>query len=101
MVRRLVGILLCGTALSGCAVHETHKDHDLIRTTLLELYTNQIMDNLVRTANRFPIIQLDYNNASTQVTITNNIGGNDSQVATSSNVFALPAATLSATRTIM
>jgi hypothetical protein len=98
---RLSGIALCATALSGCAVHEVHKDHDLIRKTLLDLYTNQVMDNLVRCANGMPIIQLDYNNASATVTITNNIGGSDSQAVTSSNVLALPAATASLTRTIL
>ena len=98
---RLSGILVCAAALSGCAVHETHKDHDLIRTTLLDLYTNQIMDNLIRAENRLPIIQLDYTNAATQVTITNNIGGSDAQVTTASNLFGLPAASLAATRTVM
>jgi hypothetical protein len=101
MVRPVFGTLLCVAAMSGCAVHVTHKDHDLIRSTLLDLYTNQIMDNLIRTANGMPIIHLDYTNAATQVTITNNIGGNESQVSTASNMFALPAATLTVTRSIM
>lgn len=95
------GIFIWALVLSGCAVHETHKDHDLIRSTLLDLYTNQIMDNLIRAANRMPIIHLDYSNASTQVTITNNIGGSDTQATTASNLFGLPAATLSATRSVM
>lgn len=101
MIRRAFGILLCVAGLSGCAVHEVHKDHDKIRTTLLDLYTNQIMDNLVRTANGMPIIQVDYTRLSGQVTIKNTLGGSDNQAATASNVFALPAATLSATRTIV
>jgi hypothetical protein len=101
MLRQSVAIVLLGISLCGCAVHEAYKDHDLIRNTLLELYTNQIMDNIIRTANGMPIIQLDYTNAAAQVTITNTIGGSDSQVTTASNVLALPAATLSATRTIM
>ena len=101
MIRRAIAILLCGAALSGCAVHEVHKDHDLIRTTLLDLYTNQIIDNLVRISNGLPIIQLDYTNAAAQVTITNTIGGSDSQVTSPSTVLALPAATLSITRSIM
>ncbi|MGO9469562.1 MAG: hypothetical protein ACLQIB_21380 [Isosphaeraceae bacterium] len=101
MVRCAFGILLCGAAFSGCAVHETHKDHDLIRTALLDLYTNQIMDNLVRTVNGLPIIQLDYTNAATQVTITNSISGSDTQAITASNLLTIPAATLAATRTIM
>ena len=101
MVRAVLVILLCATAVPGCAVHAVHKDHDLIRTTLLDLYTNQIMDNLVRASNGMPIIQLDYTNAAAQVTITNTIGGSDSQVTSTSNVLGLPVATLSATRSIM
>jgi hypothetical protein len=101
MVRKVLpALLLAGTVLTGCAVHEARKDHDLIRSTLLDLYTNQIMDNLVRTANGLPIIQLDYTNAAAQVTVTTTIGGSDNQVATTSNVLAIPAAALSATRTI-
>jgi len=87
--------------MCGCAVHELHKDQDLIRTTLLDLYTNQIMDNLVRAANGMPIIQLDYNQAQANVTIKNTVGGTESQAVTASNVLALPAASLMATRTIM
>jgi hypothetical protein len=78
-----------------------HKDQDLIRNALLDLYTNQIMDNLVRAANGMPIIQLDYSNASAQVTITNSISGSDSQATTVSNVLTLPASTLMATRSIL
>jgi len=82
-------------------VHEVRKDHDLIRTTLLDLYTNQIMDNLVRMANGLPIIQLDYTNAAATVTITNTLGGSDNQATTATNMFAIPAASLSATRSIV
>ena len=101
MVRCVIGVLLCAAACSGCAVHEVHKDHDLIRTTLLDLYTNQIIDNLVRAKNGMPIIQLDYTQASAMVTITNSISGSDAQAVTGSNLLAIPAATLAATRTIM
>jgi hypothetical protein len=59
------------------------------------------MDNLIRTANGMPIIQLDYTQASGMVTITNTIGGSDNQAATATNLLMLPAATLSATRTIV
>ncbi len=101
MLGRAILVLVCGAALSGCAVHELHKDQDLIRSTLLDLYTNQVMDNLVRAANGMPIIQLDYNQAQANVTIKNTVGGSESQAVTASNVFALPAASLMATRTIM
>ena len=98
MVRRLVGVLLLAATCSGCAVHGVHKDHDLIRTTLLDLYTDQIIDNLVRAANNMPIIQVDYTQATAMVTITNSISGSDTQMLTVSNVLSIPAATLQATR---
>ncbi len=101
MVRCVIGVVLCAAICSGCAVHEVHKDHDLIRTTLLDLYTNQIIDNLVRAKNGMPIIQLDYTQASAMVTITNSISGSDAQAVTASNLLTIPAATLAATRTIM
>lgn len=78
-----------------------HKDHDLIRTTLLDLYTNQIMDNLVRAKNGLPIIHLDYTQATAMVTNTNSISGSDSQAVTGNSLLTIPAATLAATRTIM
>jgi hypothetical protein len=59
------------------------------------------MDNLVRAANGMPIIQVDYTRATGQVTIKNTIGGGDSQAVTASNIFAIPAASLMATRTIV
>ena len=101
MVRRLFGILLCGIVLSGCAVRQVHKDHDLIRSTLLDLYTDQIIDNLVRAANDMPIIQVDYTQATAMVTNTNSISGTDTQAVTGNNLLTIPAATLAATRTIM
>ena len=48
-----------------------------------------------------PIIQVDYTRASGQVTVKNTIGGSDSQAVTAGNVLALPAAGLTATRTIV
>ena len=100
MVRRGVGVILCLAVLSGCAVHQVHKDHDLIRNTLLDLYTNQIIDNLIRAKNGMPIIQLDYTQATAMVTNTNMISGGDSQAVTANNLLTIPAATLAATRTI-
>ena len=101
MVRRFFGMLLCGIALSGCAVRQVHKDHDLIRSTLLDLYTDQIIDNLVRAANDMPIIQVDYTQATAMVTNTNSISGSDTQAITANNALTIPVAALAATRTIM
>jgi hypothetical protein len=96
----ITGCLL-GILLSGCAVTELRRDQDQIRSALLDLYTNQIMDNLIRARNGYPIIHLDYTNATGTVTVkgSGNIGAN--QAVTNSNVLALPANTLSRTRTIV
>jgi hypothetical protein len=103
MNRRAVVVLSCtlSLGLTGCAVHEVHKDHDKIRAALLDMYTDQVMDNLILAYNRMPLVQVDYTRLVGQVTIKNTVGGSDNQAATASNVLALPAATLSATRNIV
>src|SRR5262249_56683326 len=101
MLRRALLAVLCGLLTSGCAVHALHKDQDQIRCALLDLYTNQVLDNLVRAANGMPIIQLDYTQAQGTITIRNTVGGSDSQAVTAGNVLALPATSLSLTPTIV
>ena len=65
---RFAVLLLCLTSICGCAVRTLHKDQNQIRAALLDLYTDQIMDNIVRATNGMPIIQLDYANANGTVT---------------------------------
>jgi hypothetical protein len=65
--RQIAIVWFCAFA-TGCAAREIHLDQDKIRTTLLDLYTNQIIDNLVQASNGLPIIQIDYTNASANVT---------------------------------
>ncbi|HEY3964991.1 MAG TPA: hypothetical protein VGM05_10610 [Planctomycetaceae bacterium] len=67
MYRQIAIFWFCAFA-TGCAAREIHLDQDKIRTTLLDLYTNQIIDNLVQASNGLPIIQIDYTNASANVT---------------------------------
>jgi hypothetical protein len=64
-------------SLAGCAVTETQNDQDKIRNALIDLYTNQVIDNLILAANGMPFIQLDYTNATATVTVNQNgtIGG--------------------------
>jgi hypothetical protein len=94
-------LVLLAASVAGCAVHEMHKDQDLIRGALLDLYTNQIMDNLVRAANGLPIIQLDYTQAQANVTIKNTVAGSENQATTGSRVLMIPATALSTTRTVV
>jgi hypothetical protein len=61
-----------------------------MRTALLDLYTNQIMDNLIRAYNGYPIVQLDYSDITGTVTHNSNAshGGNQS-LETLRNEFAI------------
>jgi len=100
MCRTLIAAFLCCAGLSGCAVFEAQKDQDKLRGALLDLYTNQIMDNLIRAHNRLPIIQLDYTTASAMVTIAATGSFSDSHAETTSNVLSLPSKAVSATNTV-
>jgi hypothetical protein len=93
-MRRLLLLLvcLCTPGMTGCAVNELRSDQDKIRCALLDLYTNQVMDNLVRAINGLPIIQLDYTNANASVTVKDAGSGSESNVTTHSNVFMIAAA---------
>jgi hypothetical protein len=83
---------------SGCAAHELCNDQDKIRCCLLDLYTNQIMDNLIRAENGMPFIQLDYTNAGATVTITENANLSGNQMATSTTLLTLGGRSSSATK---
>ena len=92
LVRTLFLIFcLCIFTASGCAVVEAKKDHDLIRASLLDLYTNQILDNLIRASNGLPIIHLDYTSAQGMVTNTAMANIGDSQTITNTSVLTAPA----------
>ena len=80
-----LALVLVTTTLSGClSVAETRQDHEKIRTTLNTLYENQVIDNLIRAANGVPFVHLDYTNATTTVTVTQDggIGATPSLVTT-------------------
>jgi len=99
-MRRLFLVCACCLSSIGCAVPELRKDQDKIRSALLDLYTNQVMDNLVRAVNGMPIIQLDYTNANASVTIKDAASTSDGYATTHSNVLMQAAATtLMVTRT--
>jgi hypothetical protein len=85
----LVGLFASGAALTGCATHGLQRDQDQIRHALLDLYTNQIMDNLVRQRNGLPIIQLDYINANATLTITDKMSMIDNLVTANPGVLSV------------
>jgi len=97
---RLTLASLCVILLNGCAVHQAQIDQDRIRYALLDMYTNQIIDNLVRARKGLPIIQLDYTQAQGMVTMKQTGSISDGQTVTKSSVMALPAMTQTVTRTI-
>jgi len=61
-ILRLAVVFGVAVAALGCRARQLCEDQDRFRCCLLELYTNQIMDNLIRVHNGLPIIQLDYSN---------------------------------------
>lgn len=88
MSRKVWIALLLLVTLSGCVVKQLQKDQDQIRIALLDLYTNQIIDNLIRAHNGMPIIQLDYTNASGMITCKQNGTLSTGQQVTNSRTIA-------------
>ena len=87
------------TVLSGCAVSQAHRSQDQIRCALLDLYTDQVMDNLIRAHNRMPIVQLDYTQAQGMITLKNTGSIGDSQSWTKNTALSLPVLAKAVTRT--
>jgi hypothetical protein len=88
---RILLLIFCvgSMATAGCAVGELRTDQDNIRTALLDLYTNQIMDNLIRASNGMPIIQLDYTNATATITVSECASLSDGLTTTNANTLTL------------
>jgi hypothetical protein len=96
---RLTLLAVLAIMSSGCAVSQAHNTQDQMRATLLDLYTDQVMDNLVRAHNRVPIIQLDYTQAQGMITVKNTAGLGNMNTSTTTRVTAIPAFTQMFTRT--
>jgi len=58
--RRIAVAALVLTTLVGCRAQQLQQDQDAIRTSVMDMYTNQIMDNLVRAHNGYPFVQMQY-----------------------------------------
>jgi hypothetical protein len=84
-MRRLSSLFLVFILLGclGCRSEQLARDQDQFRMRLLDLYTNQIMDNLVRAEQGLPIVQLDY--SSITGTITQNGTGSFTSTQTDMN----------------
>ncbi len=57
-------------AVFGCRSTELAYDQDHIRSAVMQLHTDQIIDNLIRYRNGLPILQLDYQHMTGTVTDT-------------------------------
>jgi flagellar hook-basal body complex protein FliE len=62
MVRYLVLCLSVALVLVGCRSAQLGNDQADMRQTLLRLYEEQVLDNLIRAKKRYPIVQVDYSN---------------------------------------
>ncbi len=68
--------LLFGAA--GCRSAQLQYDQDQFRHRLMQMYTDQIMDNLIRCHEGMPFVQLDYSKITGTITQqeNGNVGGN-------------------------
>jgi hypothetical protein len=74
MVRHLVLCLSVALGLVGCRSAQLGNDQADMRQTLLRLYEEQVLDNLIRAKEKYPIVQVDYSNMTgtmNQVASTN------------------------------
>jgi hypothetical protein len=81
----------------GCRSAQLASDQDQFRARLLDLYTNQIMDNLIRADQGYPIVQMDYTNITG--TITQNGTGSFTSTQTTMNTKMLVIPTIVRTLT--
>jgi hypothetical protein len=70
-------MIIAALLLGGCNYDIQKSDQLGMRRTLLSVYEEQIMDNLYRTSNGLPVLQLDYTQitGTTGVTFTENGSG--------------------------
>ena len=84
-----MGLILL-VAVAGCRSHQLRRDQDHMREAVLELYTNQIMDNLIRVYNGMPIVQMDYTSMTGTLTQDLNASIGDQQtLQTEANQFGV------------
>lgn len=96
-MRCLLLVCICCMGSCGCVVEQLRNDQDKIRLTLLDLYTDELMDNLVRASNGLPIIHLDYGTAQATITAKDSAMVSDSYAHTMMRVITTAAATTVAT----
>ena len=76
--------------LVGCRAQQLEGDQRDIRGTLLHLYEEQVMDNLVRAKLGYPVIQVDYSNLTGTLTQTGTLSIGDADTVTQNGFGRLP-----------
>ena len=74
----------------GCRAEQLASDQDQFRGRLLDLYTNQIMDNLVRTDQGLPIVQLDFSKITGTITQNGMATFTNTQTTVNTKVLVIP-----------
>jgi hypothetical protein len=72
----------------GCRAQQLASDQNKIRLEVLNLYTDQIMDNLIRTDQGLPIVQMDYTQLVGTVTQNGTTGITDGYTSTAAHSLA-------------
>lgn len=67
-------------SLGGCRAQQLQHDQDSIRVAVMDMYTNQIMDNLVRAHNGYPFVQMQYKSITGTVGHDGSIGASMADV---------------------
>jgi hypothetical protein len=88
LITMLVPLALLGAP--GCRAQQLAKDQHQFRDCLLDLYTDQIMDNLVRAENGLPIVQLDYTNITGTITQNGTGSYTGTQTVENSKTLVIP-----------
>lgn len=91
MVKRILFCLYISLSLLGCRSVQLGIDQSNMRDTLLNLYQEQVLDNLVRTHLNYPILQIDYSNITG--TVGQTASGNLGQTNTKTNNTPMQGAT--------
>src|SRR5438876_111791 len=92
-------LALCQLSVAGCANPVLCYDQNTMRSCVNNLYTNQVMENVIRVHNRLPIVELDYSKITATVTVEADPTASGSDMLTWSKSFGIrPMATLSKMR---
>jgi hypothetical protein len=98
-VRALAVAGVCAWLSTGCLARQLAADGKGFRQALLDMYTDQVMDNLVRASEGLPFVQLSYRNlVVTEIqTVKANVG-DESDPSTSRTVAQRTAALITSMR---